>query len=345
MSITKVYLKNFTVFEEEEIAFSNGINVIIGENGTGKTHLLKSIYATCEMSKKPDTDIDIISNYFKAGLSKGEFFTKILKPLILKVYANESKLIEDKRYLMGKVSLNINNSKTIVSDTDEECSYEIGFPDKEQKSIFIPPKEMLSHSKGFLALNNKYDMPFDKTYIDIITNCELPETRKNSELNKKLLAIISKVIDGKVIYENDTFYVIKTNGLKIEFSLEAEGFRKFGVLWRLIRNGLIEKETILLWDEPESNINPELIPVLVDILIELQRDGVQIFVATHSYNFAKYFEIKRKDSDRVLYHNLYKTDKGVKSQSADYFGKLEDNPIIEADSKLLDEVIKGNFEE
>ena len=82
MSITKVYLKNFTVFEEEEIMFSNGINVIIGENGTGKTHLLKSIYATCEMSKKSDTDIDIISNYFKAGLSKGEFFTKILKPQI-----------------------------------------------------------------------------------------------------------------------------------------------------------------------------------------------------------------------------------------------------------------------
>ncbi|MGV8984286.1 AAA family ATPase, partial [Clostridium sp.] len=38
MSIAKVYLENFTVFEEEEIAFSNGINVIIGENGTGKTH-------------------------------------------------------------------------------------------------------------------------------------------------------------------------------------------------------------------------------------------------------------------------------------------------------------------
>lgn len=345
MSITKTYLKNFTVFKEEELEFSNGINVLIGENGTGKTHLLKSIYATCEISKKENRDIDIISDYFNVGLSKGEFFTRILKPLELKVYAKDSKLIEEKQYLMGKLYLNLNNLGTSISGSDEECSYEIGFPDKEQKSIFIPAKEMLSHSKGFLALNNKYDMPFDKTYVDIITNAELPETREVSELNQKLLDIISKIIDGKVIYENDTFYVLKTNGMKIEFSLEAEGLRKFALLWKLIRNGLIEADTILLWDEPEANINPELIPVLVDILLELQREGVQIFVATHSYNFAKYFEIKRKNSDKVLYHNLYKTENGVKSQSEEYFGKLKNNPIIEADSKLLDEVIEGNFEE
>jgi len=196
----------------------------------------------------------------------------------------------------------------------------IGFPDKEQKSIFIPAKEMLSHSKGFLALNNKYDMPFDKTYIDSMTNAELPETRQISEPNKKLLEVISKAIDGEVIYENDTFYVIKTNGL-------------------------IEKDTVLLWDEPEENITPELIPMPVDILLELHRIGVQIFVATHSYNFAKYFEIKRKNSDKVLYHNLYKTAKGVKSQSANYFGEVKGNNIIEADYKLLDEVIEGNFDE
>lgn len=347
MSISKVHLENFTVFQQEELVFSSGINVIIGENGTGKTHLLKSIYATCEMSKKSNRDIDIISDYFRSGLNKGQFFTKVIRPLVLKVYANESQIIEDKQYLIGELHLSINNLPTAVigGEEDDGYSYEIGFPDKEQKTIFIPAKEMLSHSKGFLALNNKYDMPFDKTYIDIITNAELPETREVSELNKKLLEIISRVIDGEVVYENDTFYVVKTNGMKIEFSMEAEGLRKFGILWKLIRNGLFEKDTILLWDEPEANINPELIPVLVDILLELQRMGMQIFVATHSYNFAKYFEIKRKDSDKVIYHNLYKTDNGVKSQSSEYFGKLKDNPIIEADSKLLDEVMEGNFEE
>ncbi|WP_298839043.1 AAA family ATPase [Clostridium sp.] len=182
-------------------------------------------------------------------------------------------------------------------------------------------------------------MPFDKTYIDSITNAELPETKEISALNNKLLKAISIIIDGEVVYENDTFYVIKTNGIKVEFSLEAEGLRKFGLLWKLIRNGLIDKDTILIWDEPEANINPELIPVIVDILITLQREGIQIFVATHSYNFSKYFEIKRSSKDKVIYHNLYKTSEGIKSESKEYFGKLKNNSIIEADSKLLDEVI------
>lgn len=351
MSIKDIFIKNFTVFKEEHLDFSKGINVFIGENGTGKTHLLKCIYAACEISKEGNRNIDNISNYFVGALKKGEFFTKLAKPLVLEVRPQDDGIIKDKQYLMGKLHFNLEDKSTnqtiqkIDVISDEDCSYEIGFPDKEQKAIFIPAKEMLSHSKGFLALNNKYDMPFDKTYIDSITNAELPETKEISPLNEKLLKVISKIIDGEVVYENDTFYVIKTNGIKVEFSLEAEGLRKFGLLWKLIRNGLIDKDTILIWDEPEANINPELIPVIVDTLITLQREGVQVFVATHSYNFSKYFEIKRTNKDKVIYHNLYKTSEGTKSESKEYFGELKNNSIIEADSKLLDEVIEKSLVE
>ena len=45
-------------------------------------------------------------------------------------------------------------------------------------SVFIPSMEMLSHSKGFLAMNQKYSMPFDGTQVDIIVNASLPETRE-----------------------------------------------------------------------------------------------------------------------------------------------------------------------
>ena len=38
-------LQNFTVFKEATLNFSPGLNVIIGENGTGKSHLLKLGYA------------------------------------------------------------------------------------------------------------------------------------------------------------------------------------------------------------------------------------------------------------------------------------------------------------
>ena len=41
MAISKICFENFTVFEKIEIDFCDGINVVIGENGTGKTLLTR----------------------------------------------------------------------------------------------------------------------------------------------------------------------------------------------------------------------------------------------------------------------------------------------------------------
>lgn len=333
MEIKKAHIQNFTVFEDIQIEFSKGVNIMIGTNGTGKTHVLKSLYALCETINSGDDVFDIPHDYFSVS------------PMDL-VRDKKGKDIQSdiKIYFSEGYSAIFSFIKSEGMNSGIE---EIGTDIKEfqMKSIFIPAKEMLAHSKGFLALNNKYKIPFDKTYVDILTNAELPETREISKLNESLLQTISKVIDGKVVHENGTFYVVKTDGNKIEFPIEAEGLRKFGLLWKLIRNGLLEKGTILFWDEPEANINPELMPILVELLLELQRKGVQLFIATHSYNLAKYFEVKRNDTDQVLYHHLYKTANGVQVDSDPYFGELKDNPIIEADVKLLDEVIEGHFDD
>ena len=37
-------LQNFTVFPEADLKFGKNLNVIIGENGSGKSHLLKAAY-------------------------------------------------------------------------------------------------------------------------------------------------------------------------------------------------------------------------------------------------------------------------------------------------------------
>ena len=49
--ITRIRLRGFTAFEELELEPSSGINVLTGVNGTGKTHLMKVMYAACEASK------------------------------------------------------------------------------------------------------------------------------------------------------------------------------------------------------------------------------------------------------------------------------------------------------
>lgn len=321
--------------------FCDGINVLIGENGVGKTTILKMIYAAAQWSNE------------KTALVKTkkltDFFSNNLKnPDKLK---NADRKEDDCYY---KVSYGEHIFEDSLSHKGFfNCD---GWSGLNIQSVYIPSTEMLSHSKGFLAMNQKYSMPFDGTQVDIIVNASLPETREIPESCREVLKEISDVIDGTVVQEDDVFYVIKNDGRKIDFSLESEGFRKLGLLWKLIRNGLLEKGTVLLWDEPEANLNPELYPLVANILLQLQKNGVQIFIATHSYNFAKYLEIRKSRNEQVLFHNLYRGTSDIPDNMKSDFPeennrkdevysisayKMEDlgpNHIMMADNRLLDEV-------
>lgn len=319
--LKKLEVNNFTVFKKISIEFSGGIDIFIGENGTGKTHLLKILYACCN---KNENNGKAFASYFgSSGWAPLKRNDSLKNGAVIRLLDERNTEI---------TSINGNN-----------MTLKKPFLNENIKSVFIPAKEMLSHSKGLLALDREREIPFDKTLIDIVSKAELGESKSLTEFQKTLLLKLSKVIEGEVIYENDTFYVKKENGLKVEFSMEAEGLRKFGLLWKLISNGLLDRDSILLWDEPEANINPQLIPVLVDIILELHRKGVQVFLATHDYNLAKYFEVNRTRGDKVIFHSLYKSEDGVRIDTKEYFGKLYNNSIIKADEQLLDTVFEKNL--
>lgn len=305
MSIKNVKISNFTVFKNIDINLASGINVIIGENGTGKTHLMKRMYANIEK--------DDVYNYFK--VKKDEY-----------------------------LRMNI----------EEKHSYQYSFDDKEEiifkkptyfkSSIFIPAKDFLTHSKGFLSMYDKFDMPFDKTYYDIISKSLLPNLKKIPEIGKVVLPKLENIIGGKVIVENETFFIQKLDGKKVEFSMEAEGIKKIAILWQLIMNESITNGTVLFWDEPEANINPMLFKDVAEILLTLSRNDVQIFVATHNYVFAKYVEVLMEDTDEIAFHALYNTEnEGVKCETEKKFSLLTHNAIREENINLYDAEMKKEF--
>lgn len=328
MPIKSIEIMNVMGFRRQrgkagfELQFCDGINVLIGENGVGKTTILKMIYAAAQHS----------AAYVEQGREKKfqYFFSNSRKDCeALKSAGSE----EDNCYY--KVSDGTHGFTDSLFGQD--MFHLDGWRGLNIQSVFIPTTEMLSHAKGFLAMNQKYNMPFDDTQVDIIVNASLPETREISGIMQGILEKISNAIDGTVILEDDSFYVLKRDGEKIDFSLEAEGMRKLGLLWKLIRNCLLEGGSILLWDEPEANLNPELYPLVAEILLELQKNGVQIFAATHNYNFAKYLEIRRTEARQVMFHNLYR-DNNIYAQSACRMEDIKQNHMMMADNKLLDEV-------
>ena len=218
-------------------------------------------------------------------------------------------------------------------------------PKKTIPAVFIPATEMLSHSEGLVAMSKKYGVPFDQTQIDILINSQLWETKEISDRNRKILDMLGKAIDGVVIYENDTFYAVKNSGLKIEFALEAEGFKRLGLLWKLVRNGLLESGSVLLWDEPESSVHPDLMHLIAEVLHILAQDGVQIFIATHSYMFAKYVDLKKRNEDDVLFISLYKHFGIVECTTADSYSSLGNNAIEVSEEKLYEAIVESAMED
>lgn len=339
MIIKRVKLENYTVFEECQIDFSKGINVLIGENGTGKTHLLKVLYAACQSVQQQTS----FSQKLVATMLPDDY--KISR-LITRKAGNRACVIritgEDAMLLQRRELTASFNGKTKKWDADVtgESGWEESF--EGMKSIFIPAKEILSHSYKLNAAVETGNVRFDDTYLDIINAAKIDvSVGRNSQSKEALLKKIQKMTHGTVLYDakRDEFY-LKQGNSKQEFNLVAEGIRKMSLLWQLVKNGALEKGSVLFWDEPEANINPTYIPVIVELLLELQRHGVQIFISTHDYLIASYFEVKKQSDDDILFHSLAHSEDGknILHEQAERFADLKNNAIVTAFNCLLNDI-------
>ena len=344
--ITRLELKNFTAFRSLGIDFSPRINVIIGENGTGKTHLLKAAYGLCAgaplFKNNPDTKDDELEAVLTAKL------LRLFMPLDDKLGKMHRQGATDQAYLHARFALGqkiaatfFNNSKALA--IQDRGNYE----QYQAEAVFIPTKEVLSFMKGFNSLYEKYGLSFDQTYQDICLLLNLPEVRPETlhEKSKWAMAEIDGICGGRFVFYGGGKVTFKTENAEYSANSMAEGFRKAGMLSRLLETGAIQPGVSgpLFWDEPESNLNPKLMKILVQILLELSRNGQQIILATHDYVLLKWFDLlmdKGKD-DHVRFHALYRDGMSgeIRVESADSYQQLNTNSIAASFADLYDSEI------
>lgn len=335
--ITKIKFENFTAFDELSMSFSPGINILLGENGTGKTHVMKALYAACSV-------ID---------LQAGQNFEQKLRSVFLPNSIG--------RLVHRSQGRNSGDVKVIRNDGDEPTDRSINchlttLNKAEIKSVrwnenrrnpatYIPVKDMLANAPRFRALYAERHIHFEEIYSDIIDKALQPIPKgKPSKERSRLLEILHKSISGRVVEKNETFYLRNRAG-ELEFTLLAEGFRKLGLLYMLIQNETLTKGSVLFWDEPEANLNPVLSETVVHILLELQKMGVQIFIATHDYVLLKEFELASKDDSCIMIHTLYRNMEGnIRCASTNDFDDVSPNAIDRAFQSLLDREINKAFD-
>ena len=74
MKIKKLFLENFRNYKTAEVAFSEGQNLIFGENAQGKTNLLEAIfYLSCLKNFHSSRDSDAVMLGERAARIRGEF--------------------------------------------------------------------------------------------------------------------------------------------------------------------------------------------------------------------------------------------------------------------------------
>ena len=94
-----------------------------------------------------------------------------------------------------------------------------------------------------------------------------------------------------------------------------------------IARGLAMDPVAMLFDEPTSALDPEMINEVLDVMVELAKEGMTMMVVTHEMGFAN------KVAHRVIF-----MDKGEiveDALKADFFGKPRSDRAVQFLSKIL----------
>ena len=247
--ISRIVLDRFTAFRRLDLNFGRGINVLIGANGTGKTHLLKVIYSACDITR-----------------TEGSFTTKLLK-VFLPYEDRIGRLVHRQRgrnSAVIQIYLGIKRlrlSFTSLSKFTAKISGKRKWQEERIECVYIPVKEMLAHAPGFRSLYSGRVIRFEEIYADIVDRAYLPILRGPAGSKRRvLLRLIEGSLEGKVVTRGEEFFLSNKQG-NLEFSLLAEGHRKLALLWILIQNGSLLEGSILFLgrtrSEPQPAINGE----------------------------------------------------------------------------------------
>lgn len=354
--VKRMKVSNFMNFNDIDISFSDGINLVIGENNVGKTGLLKFLYANIKAYEEHEN---------AKGSSNERTFQDVLSRKMQKTFQADEKIgaivyrsnSKENHTLKNEVIFSIANNEETSIDfsitrgvrtdikgigvSNEMYSQDTG---KKYNTVFIPAKEILSIADAIkVALNYSVD-GFDATYEDLLKAIE-PLFAKNPDEDLERIAkkFEKDIIGGEIEYDSSkSKYYYRTNeGIKYNLTMSAEGIKQLGIIPLLIKTGGIKKGTILFLDEPDNNLHPVAIRKLVHALFDLESVGIQIFVTTHNHLLSQYISLlndyKKLSEYKSSFFSLYK-DKNGKT-SIEVGGDLLDisnNAILDEHVKLHD---------
>lgn len=324
------------IFDNLKINWSPNINIICGENSTGKTTLIKLMYASLKAT----------NNKKLSAMTQEQIETAIVEKI-------QGIFRPDEKKIGRLVSRKQGSNRTDIKlGLEKKESISFGFGNRQERHadvklemgdlkkfepIYIPPKEMISSTEHFQSLYDHYDIDFEEMYYDLTKLLDRPLKRgANTAEQNRVLASFENIMEGNIIQKDKKFYLKMKGAGEFEMGLVSEGYRKLATIIYLISSGSLDKNAVLFWDEPETNMNPRMIKYLSEAVVELAKMGVQVFITTHDYFVQQSFNListyPKLNKDNLVFNfiSLYKDHEGkIQYSSADCVSELENNSIMD----------------
>ena len=226
--LKRLHLKNFTVFADANFEFSPGLNVLVGTNGTGKSHVLKLGYvaesARFNISKQFASEQlglpFINSTAWTATLYKSlpdVFLSAQLAPLIR---WNSSAEAEVEVEFSAEEKLSFKLIPAVTEDKEKTASIsDVEGPSNiadVHRPSFIPAKEILTLS-WMLPGSEQLVFPIEKNYLDLLSQLRLLPLRKPDAVQS--IQVLTDILGGEVQEENDKYYLVSPAGRRTAISL------------------------------------------------------------------------------------------------------------------------------
>lgn len=278
--IKSIHISSFGPIKAASCDTLGQINLFIGRNGSGKTFLLKALYSALKTveafrrGKEQRTDKEILSDKLY-----WTFQSSTLGELVRKTDSNLA--------------------FSMKSDKNEEFSYSFGpsttknvsmltnsFEPKSDNTIFLPAKEILSLRDVILeARENFTAFGFDDAYYDLAKALRPTTKGRNMKSFADARKNLEEVVGGRIGYDErqKSWFFYGENNKKLNLSITSEGIKKISILDALLGNHYLSKGSIVIIDEAEANLHPEMISRFMDIIYLLSKGGLQFFITSHSY--------------------------------------------------------------
>lgn len=304
--LKEVSLLHLGAFRDLVLDLGPGINLLTGMNGTGKSHFLKWVFS----GLTAPVDGPLEPHFFR------NFFPPAASPALL--------VFRERQIRSGFLSME-------SSDGLVRC-FHVEKTGQGMKDVRIVREKPEIPSE-----------PFSGKVFYFPSDDACPEIGKDPGHYRSLLVRrIEKAVPGRVVQRGGRWWLKNARGWA-EWEQVTPATRQMAILSLILRQGMLKRGSILLWDTPESVFGPVLAGAFAGILIDLARKGIQSLVATRDYVLQKEVDLhQERGVPPVRFHGFFRDDRQdkVSVESSDQLSGLVHNPALDTFRSLFDRDIE-----